>query len=320
MTHTWGGPLGVPRDWWASCGLDRTTGLAWSGGYVGDGVGTTNLGGRTLTDLILARVRPHVTALGGPSVQEVGARAVPLARHEHRAEGHDECRPRGGPHRQAVTARGHVRSQDRPLGWHPPSWAGGRWARSAREQITATKDAVGVRHAVDHLLHFRPWTRSLSPSFLIPQHRCLACSPPTLASWNGARGDPPPQPPSTHYMASADETAWRPRERMHIEAALAWPSRGCPRSRRVRPQCAYARAAATPSRPRWPRSRRGRLRRPPRPRAPFPGRQGRRRTREASVLWDPLRGRERPRPPRLGGNAAGDRLRRRVRRPHQCSR
>jgi glycine/D-amino acid oxidase-like deaminating enzyme len=52
VTHTWGGPLGVPRDWWASCGLDRTTGLAWSGGYVGDGVGTSNLGGRTLADLI----------------------------------------------------------------------------------------------------------------------------------------------------------------------------------------------------------------------------------------------------------------------------
>lgn len=55
VTHTWGGPLGVPRDWWASCGLDRATGLAWSGGYVGDGVGTSNLGGRTLADLILQR-------------------------------------------------------------------------------------------------------------------------------------------------------------------------------------------------------------------------------------------------------------------------
>ena len=55
VTHTWGGPLGVPRDWWASCGLDRSTGLAWSGGYVGDGVGTSNLGGRTLADLILER-------------------------------------------------------------------------------------------------------------------------------------------------------------------------------------------------------------------------------------------------------------------------
>lgn len=55
VTHTWGGPLGIARDWWASCGLDRATGLAWSGGYVGDGVGTANLGGRTLADLILDR-------------------------------------------------------------------------------------------------------------------------------------------------------------------------------------------------------------------------------------------------------------------------
>jgi glycine/D-amino acid oxidase-like deaminating enzyme len=27
VTHTWGGPLGVPRDWCASAGLDRATGL-----------------------------------------------------------------------------------------------------------------------------------------------------------------------------------------------------------------------------------------------------------------------------------------------------
>ncbi|HET7534793.1 MAG TPA: FAD-dependent oxidoreductase, partial [Nocardioidaceae bacterium] len=53
VTHAWGGVLGVPRDWCASVGLDRSTGLAWAGGYVGDGVSTTNLAGRTLRDLIL---------------------------------------------------------------------------------------------------------------------------------------------------------------------------------------------------------------------------------------------------------------------------
>jgi glycine/D-amino acid oxidase-like deaminating enzyme len=53
VTHTWGGPLGVPRDWCASVGLDPATGLGWAGGYVGDGVSTTNLAGRTLADLIL---------------------------------------------------------------------------------------------------------------------------------------------------------------------------------------------------------------------------------------------------------------------------
>jgi glycine/D-amino acid oxidase-like deaminating enzyme len=55
VTHTWGGPLGVPRDWFASVGLDESTGIGWAGGYVGDGVGTTNLAGRTLADLVLRR-------------------------------------------------------------------------------------------------------------------------------------------------------------------------------------------------------------------------------------------------------------------------
>jgi glycine/D-amino acid oxidase-like deaminating enzyme len=55
FTHAWGGALGVARDWIASVGLDRETGLGWAGGYVGDGVGTTNLAGRTLRDLVLGR-------------------------------------------------------------------------------------------------------------------------------------------------------------------------------------------------------------------------------------------------------------------------
>lgn len=53
VTHAWGGPLGVPRDWFASVGFDRSTRLAWAGGYVGDGVSTSNLAGRTLADLVL---------------------------------------------------------------------------------------------------------------------------------------------------------------------------------------------------------------------------------------------------------------------------
>ncbi|HVX19988.1 MAG TPA: FAD-binding oxidoreductase [Acidimicrobiales bacterium] len=55
ITHTWGGPLGVPRDWFSSVGLDRATGMGWAGGYVGDGVSTANLAGRTLADLVLDR-------------------------------------------------------------------------------------------------------------------------------------------------------------------------------------------------------------------------------------------------------------------------
>ncbi|MEV6347315.1 FAD-dependent oxidoreductase [Actinoplanes sp. NPDC051851] len=56
ITHRWGGPLGIPRDWMPSVGLHD--GLAWAGGYVGDGVAATNLAGRTLTDLILNRSSP----------------------------------------------------------------------------------------------------------------------------------------------------------------------------------------------------------------------------------------------------------------------
>jgi glycine/D-amino acid oxidase-like deaminating enzyme len=52
VTHHWGGPLGIARDWCASVGLDPGTGVGWAGGYVGDGVSTTNLAGRTLADLI----------------------------------------------------------------------------------------------------------------------------------------------------------------------------------------------------------------------------------------------------------------------------
>ena len=52
VSHHWGGPIGIPRDWCASVGLDPATGIGWAGGYVGDGVSTTNLAGRTLADLI----------------------------------------------------------------------------------------------------------------------------------------------------------------------------------------------------------------------------------------------------------------------------
>ncbi|MCZ3389864.1 MAG: FAD-binding oxidoreductase [Actinomycetia bacterium] len=52
FTHAWGGNLGIPRDWFPSVGFDRRTGFAWAGGYVGDGVTTACLAGRTLGDLI----------------------------------------------------------------------------------------------------------------------------------------------------------------------------------------------------------------------------------------------------------------------------
>ncbi|ART68494.1 FAD-dependent oxidoreductase [Mycobacterium dioxanotrophicus] len=55
VTHRWGGPLGVPRDWFPSVGYDRANKIAWAGPYVGDGVATSNLAGRILRNALLGR-------------------------------------------------------------------------------------------------------------------------------------------------------------------------------------------------------------------------------------------------------------------------
>ena len=55
IEHAWCGVLGVPRDWCASVTFDPATGLGSAGGYVGSGLTTTYLAGRTLADLVLGR-------------------------------------------------------------------------------------------------------------------------------------------------------------------------------------------------------------------------------------------------------------------------
>ena len=53
IDHAWSGVLGVTRDWCPSVGADPSTGVAWAGGYAGQGVAAANLAGRTLRDLLL---------------------------------------------------------------------------------------------------------------------------------------------------------------------------------------------------------------------------------------------------------------------------
>lgn len=77
ITHRWGGPLGIARDWQPSVGLDRSTGVGWAGGYVGDGVSTSNLAGRTLRDLIL-RAETDLTSLPWVNHQSPQWEAEPL--------------------------------------------------------------------------------------------------------------------------------------------------------------------------------------------------------------------------------------------------
>ncbi len=62
FTHAWGGPLGMPRDWHPSFAFDPRRGIASARGYVGHGVSTANLAGRTLAALV-AGERTALTVL-----------------------------------------------------------------------------------------------------------------------------------------------------------------------------------------------------------------------------------------------------------------
>ena len=55
ITHAWGGNLGMSRRFKPHMLCDHSSGIALAGGYGGEGVGASNLGGRTLADLILER-------------------------------------------------------------------------------------------------------------------------------------------------------------------------------------------------------------------------------------------------------------------------
>ncbi|HLI23437.1 MAG TPA: FAD-dependent oxidoreductase, partial [Acidimicrobiales bacterium] len=60
IDYAWCGVLGVARDWCPAVHADPETGLAWAGGYVGDGVTTSYLAGRTLADLVCGEVTERV--------------------------------------------------------------------------------------------------------------------------------------------------------------------------------------------------------------------------------------------------------------------
>ena len=55
FTHAWGGCMGVSRSLRPCVSFDPSSGLAWAGGYFGNGVAASNLAGRSLADLLLAR-------------------------------------------------------------------------------------------------------------------------------------------------------------------------------------------------------------------------------------------------------------------------
>ena len=61
ITHRWGGPLAVPRDWSMAITFSASDRTGYAGGYSGHGVVASNIAGRTLADLALGRRTDLVT-------------------------------------------------------------------------------------------------------------------------------------------------------------------------------------------------------------------------------------------------------------------
>lgn len=61
ITHRWGGPLGMPRDWHPAVSFNPDRHIASAGGYVGDGVATSHLAGRTLAELMTGTESPRTS-------------------------------------------------------------------------------------------------------------------------------------------------------------------------------------------------------------------------------------------------------------------
>lgn len=55
FTHYWGGPVGMPRDWMPMTAFDPASKVATARGYTGQGVSTTNLTARVVTEMILGK-------------------------------------------------------------------------------------------------------------------------------------------------------------------------------------------------------------------------------------------------------------------------
>ncbi|HMO72470.1 MAG TPA: FAD-dependent oxidoreductase [Paracoccaceae bacterium] len=111
IDHAWCGVLAVPRDWCATVGFDPETGMGHAGGYVGVGVSTSNLAGRTLADLALGQdtaltrlpwVNHKVRRWEPEPLRWLGVRGMyALLRAADRAEA------RGAPHPSRLAALGN---------------------------------------------------------------------------------------------------------------------------------------------------------------------------------------------------------------------
>ena len=70
FTHSWGGPVGMARDWHPTISYDAASGVASARAYIGHGVSTANLAGRTLAELVTG--------------QETERTSLPMVNHRSR--------------------------------------------------------------------------------------------------------------------------------------------------------------------------------------------------------------------------------------------
>lgn len=111
FTHAWGGVFGTPRDRMPTMGFNPRTGVALAFGYTGEGVATSNLSGRVLTDL-LTETDSDLTRLPMSSHQPViwepeplRSIGVNLVRRSHYKEIEHVERTGAYPERPSLAAR-----------------------------------------------------------------------------------------------------------------------------------------------------------------------------------------------------------------------
>ena len=114
VTHCWGGPLGVPRDWCASVGLDQASGLGLGGRLRGRrGVDDQPVGPDAGRPHHRPGQRAGAPAVGRAPLAALGAGAAALAGTERGPAGDERGGPGGRPDGTAV-AGGRIHG---PVPW-----------------------------------------------------------------------------------------------------------------------------------------------------------------------------------------------------------
>ena len=176
----------MPRDWCTTVGLDPSTRIGWAGGYVGLGVSSSNLSGRTLADLILGqdtdltrlpwvnrKVRPwesfaRLAFLTGAPVDDMALTSA-------------DIEARGRRLREAAF-RGHlILGLSRAIDVHGRDMSVGKLHDRVQPMFAKVMDDAKLRRGMPCVhLEFPRWAIDLLPPYLIMLAYQLALENPLL--------------------------------------------------------------------------------------------------------------------------------------------